>query len=369
MFYQVWKRLETEEHPVLTLRVKGGKEFDRGKPVKVCRHWAVGSGEIIGKLSTAVVQLFCAAYFIIFNRVKKIHAGQIWISGTIGYLCKQFLGKPYILWVYGGETTPVYMKGRFSAFWAKTLLNNAEKLVTNSKFCQKEFLDYGFSESKCPIILPATDPDFFTPGKPPDGLVRKWNAEGDIILLTVARVSERKGHDLVIRSLPKILRRHPQVKYLIVGKGPDTERLKKLSVDLGVGDKVVFCGFVPDEELPDYYRLCDLYVMPNREVFDSTDSIEGFGISFIEASACGKPVIGGRSGGAVEAIAEGESGFLVLSEAVEEFTEAVCKLIEDKDLRKKMGRLGRLRVEKEMDWRTRGVTVVEIEKSIAKGGR
>ena len=361
VFYQVWARLDPITHPVLTQAVDSGTEFDFGKPAAVTRHPAFSHSHPALKLFNSLVQFFYVLYFVIFKQVRKLHAGQIWISGTIGFICKKILGIPYILWVYGGETTPVYMSNKYSTYWAKVLLDNAEKLVTNSKYCQKEFLDYGFPPERCPIVLPGTDPQFFTPGNPPEELVKKWNPAGKKAFLTVARVSERKGHDLVIKSLPEILNNHSDLLYLIVGKGPDRERLENLARELGVSDAVKFCGFVPDADLPDYYRMCDVYTMPNREVFDSTDSIEGFGISFVEASACGKPVIGGKSGGAVEAVAEGYSGYLVDPDSVKEFSAAAEKLLSDDALRMKIGVQGRQRAEKEMDWKTRAGVVLEIE--------
>lgn len=361
VFYQVWARLESESHPVLTQAVTGCAGFDRGKPVRITRHPAFAHAHPVFKLFNSLVQFLYVLYFILFNKVKKLHAGQIWISGTIGLICKKLLGIPYILWVYGGETTPVYMSNKYTAYWAKVILDNAEKLVTNSKYCQKEFLDYGFPAERCPIVLPGTDPQFFTPGEPPAQLMKKWNPAGKKVFLTVARVSERKGHDLVIKSLPEILNNHSDLLYLIVGNGPDRERLENLAGELGVSDTVKFCGFVPDADLPDYYRMCDVYTMPNREVFDSTDSIEGFGISFVEASACGKPVIGGISGGAVEAVADGYSGYLVDPDSVKEFCKAAEKLLSNDSLRKKIGEQGRKRAEKEMDWKTRAGVVLEIE--------
>ena len=360
VFYQVWLKLNPQDFPVLTPAVPAGDDFDRGKPVEVCRHLAFSPVHPLFKALNALFQFFYVLYFISFRQVRKIHAGQLWISGTIGLICSKLLRIPYILWVYGGETTPVYMNNRITTWWAKKLLKNAEKLVTNSMYCQKEFLDYGFPPEKCPIVLPATDPQFFTPGNPPPELLKQWNPEGRKVLLTVARVAERKGHDLVIRSLPGILQECPDTLYLIVGKGPDRERLEKLAQELGIDKSVKFCGFVPDEVLPDYYRMCDIYVMPNREVFDSTDSIEGFGISFVEGSACGKPVIGGKSGGAVEAVADGFSGFLVDPDSTEDFTEKTLKLLQDDELRTKIGRQGRKRAENEMDWRTRAVLVTEL---------
>lgn len=352
--------MDPEIHWILTANVEGGKEFDRGKNIKVIRHPALRSNSISAKLINSIIQAVYAKALVMFAGVKVIHAGQMWISGTIALFLKIFFRRRFFLWVYGGETTPVYMNNAVTKYWADKLLKKADIIVTNSRYCQKEFLDYGFPENHCPIILPGVDISNFTPGEAPPELKRKWNPDGKKILLTVARVSERKGHDLVIRSLPKILETIPGLLYLIVGKGPDTERLKKMAEELGVGDAVKFCGFVPDEELPDYYRLCDMYVMPNREIFDSTDSIEGFGISFVEASACGKPVIGGKSGGAVEAVADGISGYLVDPESVEDFTSVAIKLLTNNDLFTKIGANGRNRAVEEMDWKSRAEKLNEL---------
>ncbi len=362
VYHQVWKRLDSETHWILTPAVKGGADFDRGESSKVIRHPKFSGTGRLAKTLNALTQMIWVKWLVMFRGVRMIHAGQIWISGTIGWLMKVFFGVPYILWVYGGETLPVYMKGRFTTFWARTLLKGARQIVANSEFCRQEFLDYGFPQAKVPIVLPGVDPSVFTPGAAPESLIAKWNPEGKNILLTVARVSERKGHDLVIKSLSELLKKHPQTFYLIVGKGPDRERLQSLSEVLGVSDAVGFAGFVPDEELPDYYRLCDIYVMPNREIFDTTDSIEGFGISFVEASACGKPVIGGKSGGAVEAVEDGKSGFLIDPDSVAEFTAAADKLLSNPTLRREIGEYGRQRVEREMDWAGRAEVVSMVER-------
>jgi phosphatidylinositol alpha-1,6-mannosyltransferase len=362
VFYQVWVRLSPEGHWILTPKVREGRHFDEGKNLKVIRHFAFPATNPVFKTINWAIQLGCAFYLVLFQRVSKIHAGQIWTSGTISYLLKLFLNCPYLLWVYGGETSEVYMKNRLTTWWAQKILGKAKKIVVNSRFCQREFLDYGFKAEDCPIVLPGVDTNFFTPGSPSIPLIKKWGTEGKKVLLTVARLTERKGHDLVIRTLPEILQEFPQILYLIVGRGGDRERLEKLAGDLGVTQAVRFCGFVPDEELPEYYRLCDVYVMPNRETYDSTDSIEGFGISFIEASACGKAVIGGKSGGAVEAVAEGVSGFLVDPDSVEELVHAIRKLLSNDELRREIELKGRERAVKEMDWCSRANLVLELER-------
>ena len=125
---------------------------------------------------------------------------------------------------------------------------------------------------------------------------------------------------------------------------------------------MLFSGYAEEKDLPRYYNLCDVYVMPNREVLSTTDSIEGFGISFIEASACGKPVIGGRSGGAEAAVADGETGFLVDPPSVHELTSKIKLLIEDGNLAKRMGMKGRQRVEREFSWKDRARVISQLHK-------
>ena len=111
-------------------------------------------------------------------------------------------------------------------------------------------------------------------------------------------------------------------------------------------------GFIPDDDLPDIYRLCDVFVMPNRTTRGPTlaGDVEGFGISFMEAASCGKPVIAGRSGGAVEAVVDEETGLLVDPEAVEDIARAMERLLSDAELRLRMGQAARLRAETRFDW-------------------
>jgi phosphatidylinositol alpha-1,6-mannosyltransferase len=172
------------------------------------------------------------------------------------------------------------------------------------------------------------------------------------VLLTVARLARRKGHDLVLRALP-LLGDIADLRYVIVGGGEDLARLEEIVRRNGLEESVIFAGRVPEHELPDYYRLCDLYVMPNREVTEVTDSLEGFGISFIEASACGKPAIAGRSGGTDAAVADGETGYLVDPEDPAELASKIRLLLNDPGLRAEMGRKGRERVERDFTWRQR----------------
>jgi phosphatidylinositol alpha-1,6-mannosyltransferase len=161
------------------------------------------------------------------------------------------------------------------------------------------------------------------------------------VVLTVGRLVERKGHDTMLHALPQVARQLPNVTYLIVGSGPYEFALRSLARELGLEGRVVFCGHVPDDELVAYYHVCDVFAMISRELQDDT---EGFGIVFMEAAACGKPTVGGQSGGVPDAIVDGETGFLVAPTAPEDVAEAIVRIGRDPSLAARLGEMGRLRV-------------------------
>jgi phosphatidylinositol alpha-1,6-mannosyltransferase len=158
------------------------------------------------------------------------------------------------------------------------------------------------------------------------------------VLLTVGRLVERKGIDTTIRALPKVLARCPEAAYLVVGSGEDLPRLQALAEAMGVVEQVIFAGRVPHEELVAHYQLCDLFVMPNREL--ANHDTEGFGLVFLEANACGKAVISGKAGGVVEAVCHGQTGLNVDGDSVEAVADAIADLLRDVQRREAMGARG-----------------------------
>ena len=172
-------------------------------------------------------------------------------------------------------------------------------------------------------VLPNTVDPMYSPGPKPPHLAGKHGREGRKVLLTVSRLaySERyKGQDLVISALPQVLARHPDLTYVVVGSGDDIDRLKSVAAGNGVTERVVFTGQVPDHELVDYFRLADAFIMPSTK--------EGFGIVFLEAAACGLPVIAGNRDGSIDALADGATGTLIDPGDKNQIVDAVCKAIE-----------------------------------------
>jgi phosphatidyl-myo-inositol dimannoside synthase len=155
-------------------------------------------------------------------------------------------------------------------------------------------------------VLPNTIGAAYSAGAKSDALLDRYALRGKLIMLTVGRLDpheRRKGHDKIIKALPEIMQTFANVVYLVVGEGDDRARLQTLAHSLGIDDAVLFAGRVEPDELPLFYRLADLFVMPSTQ--------EGFGIVFLEAAASGLHAIGGNADGSVDALADGALGTLV----------------------------------------------------------
>jgi phosphatidylinositol alpha-1,6-mannosyltransferase len=241
-------------------------------------------------------------------------------------------------------------------FWQKKMLRVFDK--ANKIFCVSKYTREKLSqkighltkiEKKFLIVYNGVDFHRFLPSSPDEELMRKYNLKDFKIILTLARLVERKGHDMVIHSLCKIKKNFPRIKYIICGRGNNESRLKQLVNDLNLNNSVIFAGFIPDELKVKFYNLCDIYIMPSREILEKGD-LEGFGITYLEANACEKPVIGSRGTGAEEAIDEGKSGFLVNPFDSEEIAEKCLTLLSRPDLSKNIGQYARKRVIQEFNW-------------------
>ncbi len=251
-------------------------------------------------------------------------------------LASVFLGKKYFLIVYGIDIWKENSKRKNYG------LKKAKKIIAISKFTASKCIeiDNKFKE-KIEIIPPFVDKDKFFPKEKSQELIKKYNLKNKKVILTVARLSKTeayKGYDKVIKAMPKILKEVPEAIYILVGSGEDIKRIKKIVKENNLENKVILTGFVDDKELVDYYNLTDVFVMPSKG--------EGFGIVFLEALACGVPVIAGNKDGSVDAVLDGELGLLVDPDKTNDIAKAIIgvlkkeiknkKLIDREYLRKKV---------------------------------
>lgn len=209
------------------------------------------------------------------------------------------------------------------------MLNKADFILPVSHFTKEKMKElYGLPESRFSVMNNCLDPFLERPllqGKSP-ALLKRYGLDPDSqVLLTVSRMvdtEQYKGYDRVLESLPALLPDHPKLRYLLVGRYDEAEK-KRLDIiidKLGLEDKVIFTGFVPDADMPYHFTLADLFIMPSEK--------EGFGIVFIEAMYYGLPVIAGNKDGSVDAMCNGELGTIINPDNLGEISNSIKRVLE-----------------------------------------
>ncbi|MER7401185.1 glycosyltransferase family 4 protein [Streptomyces sp. NPDC000070] len=198
-------------------------------------------------------------------------------------------------------------------------------------------------------LPPGVDEKTFHPGSGGDEIRARLGLTDRPVVVCVSRLVRRKGQDTLIQAMPRILAAEPDAVLLIVGGGPYEKDLRRLAHDTGVAGSVRFTGPVPWSELPAHYGAGDVFAMPCRTRRGGLD-VEGLGIVYLEASATGLPVVAGDSGGAPDAVLDGETGWVVRGGSPEEAADRIITLLGDAELRHRMGERGREWVEEKWRW-------------------
>lgn len=246
------------------------------------------------------------------------------------------------------------------------LLKAADVVFANSGTAERILLDLEIDKTRVEVIYPSASNDT---GRLDNSLMEairdKHGLVGRKCILTVGRLVERKGHDIVLQAMPGILRAVPDAHYIIVGKGDYESRLRSLVQQLGIEPYVTFVGFASDEEVAAYYAICEVFAMISRAIPEKGD-IEGFGIVFLEANLRGKPVVAGNSGGVPEAVLHGETGLLVEPTNVEEVSQAIVRLLQDPELAYRLGKQGQQRAVHEFNSQASAMKVRARLEAIAR---
>jgi glycosyltransferase involved in cell wall biosynthesis len=249
----------------------------------------------LGRIRLAIALLV----YLVQHRPQRVFCGHVNLAPLVQLLCRP-LGIPYTVLTYGKEVWTTLPKRDREA------LHQADQIWTISRYSRDRACEAnGLSPAKVKFLPCVVNGDYFTPGAKSETLLKQYGLVNHKVLMTVARLWSGdiyKGVDVTIRALPAIAQVFPEVKYLVIGRGDDQPRLAQLAKDLGVEDQVVFAGFVPTEALVEHYRLADAYVMPSQE---------GFGIVYLEAMACGVPVLSGDADGSADPLQDGKLGWQV----------------------------------------------------------
>ncbi|NES99801.1 MAG: glycosyltransferase family 4 protein [Sphaerospermopsis sp. SIO1G1] len=280
-------------------------------------HYFHSNSIQVGRVKMAIAIL----KYLLQKRPQQVFCGHIKLAGLIQTLC-QPLGIPYTVLTYGKEVWGTLKKTEQRA------LNNATSIWTISRYSRDQACAAnGIDPQKVKMLPCAIDGSKFTPGVKSPDLLEKYGFKDAKVLMTVARLWSGdiyKGVDVTIRALPKIIQVFPEVKYLVIGRGDDQPRLAQLAIDLGVSDRVVFAGFVPTEALMSHYRLANAYIMPSQE---------GFGIVYLEAMACGIPVLSGDADGSADPLQDGKLGWRVPHRDPDAVASACLEILQGQDQR------------------------------------
>jgi len=282
--------------------------------------------------------LWAAARIVRKHSINIVCVGELVTGSWLGFALRRLFGCKVIIYVHGEEITTA-TGGRLHGNRRGQYLRSADKVVAVSGFtCDALTREMGVRPAALALIQNGVDTDRFTPGPVDTALLAKHGLVGKKIVLTVGRLVPRKGIDMALRAMRLVVNQLPNVHHIIVGEGDYRVELERIIVQEQLQAHVTLVGKTSDEELLGYLRSCDVFLMPNRTMPDG--DTEGFGLVFREANACGKPVVGGRAGGAVEAVVDGETGLLVDGHAVNSIASAVLNLLQNREQARQMGQNG-----------------------------
>ena len=303
-----------------------------------------------------------------------VFSGQIYPTGAAAARAARALGVPYAAQAYGEEFLNIRLgRGALSPVRRRvlrTLLRDADLVIGPSTFTRSEAARFGYPPARFHVVHPGVALHAFRPDVDGAPIRARHGLGPRPVILSCGRLFARKGMDVVIRLLPEIARRVPDVAYVIVGDGPDRSELEQLARTMGVTDRVIITGEVEQVDLPQYYAAADVIAMAYRErsLARGNYDTEGFGIVLAEAGAAGRPTVAVRVGGTGDAVIEGETGYLLEEDDTQGFTDALVRLLGDPALRARLGAGGRARVERELNWesmadRVRAILVALMEAS------
>jgi len=255
---------------------------------------------------------------------------------------------PLVLMGHGREFLPEPHR-RVRAWAQRAVIGSARGAIVCSGFTASQMALAGMDPERVRVVHPGVDPEEFAPPEALAAARARLDWPDGPTLLTVARLVRRKGVDTVIEALPEIAKAVPDVAYVVIGGGLERERLIALAQARGVRERVRMLGSVSDEDKAAALHLCDVFTMPSRDI--ASEPPEGFGIVYLEANLCGKPVIGANTGGVAEAIEDGVSGLLVAPDAPDQLAAAATRLLSDLTRAKSLGESGRRRAVDCFSWR------------------
>ncbi|MCL4267172.1 MAG: glycosyltransferase family 4 protein [Anaerolineae bacterium] len=339
--YKIASHLPSDEIRIVGVATPESVDFDSWQSFEICRL------KVPTKYSAFAKQLKFFAPFYLAKSIRHqdisyVLCGQAHYTIMLPAWAISCIKRvPFGVFAYGLDL--LHPQGRAYKVFFNALIRSADILFVDSCAAQKIAEQLGVNPSRIHVVYPSVDPHDLQSDITAQEVKNRYSIANKKCILTVSRLIERKGHDMIVQALPFILQKVPDAHYLIVGSGPNEAELKRLVSDLRMENHVTFAGFVAQTELGAYFSACDVFTMISREIPEKGD-VEGFGIVYLQASMFGKPIVAGRSGGVPEAVLDHETGLLVDPSDVKAITEALIRLLLDTDLAYSLGSEAKRRV-------------------------
>lgn len=365
-FDEVYRRLGGREIHVLTAQVPGAAEHDRHHPNRIHRLKLERVPWMRPEALPIYARFFARGLRVgLRHPVEAVHAGRVLPEGLVGLVLARLLRKPLVVYAHGEEITSWRAPRRRRAM--KRVYRAADAVIANSEFTRGLLLELGVAPERVHLLHPGVSLERFTPEGDESSMPgSEMLHPGWPLVVSVGRLSPRKGFDKGIEAVARLRDRGMDLDYVIIGIGEDEARLREMVSAHALEDRVCLLGHVSMAHLPAWLRRADVFLMPNREIAGDT---EGFGMVYIEAAACGTPAIAGRAGGTGSAVLDGETGLRVDGEDPEAVAEALLRLLGDPPLRERLGRQALERARREFSWDRVAERTREIHARICAGSR
>ncbi|MDP1636706.1 MAG: glycosyltransferase family 4 protein [Candidatus Nitrotoga sp.] len=346
-FAEVYQRLSGKETHIVTADVPDAAAVDAIHSNTIHRirmrrvTWL--RPESLGMYANLLIK---SLWLALTHRFTAIHAGRALPEGITAWLVARLTLHPVVIYAHGEELTTWGHGGKYKAM--RFALRHADQVIANSEFTRDTLIKMDVTPANITLIYPGVDVTRFRPGLECTDLRRLAGVtDTSKLILSVGRLSRRKGFDQVIQALPALVHAGLDIQYVLIGIGEDYDYLLNLALKHGVSERVHLLGHVSTDDLPRWYNACDVFIMPNREINGDT---EGFGMVFIEAAACGKPAIAGQTGGTGAAVVDGVTGFRVDGTDAAAIATALQRILEDKQYARQIGNRALTRATSQFDW-------------------
>jgi glycosyltransferase involved in cell wall biosynthesis len=309
--------------------------------------------------------LFLFGFLACWRLVRRVrpdvlHAHWVLPNGFIAALVSHLTGTPLVVSLPGSD---VFMAGRNRLFgWmARVAFARAALLTANSADLRDEAVRLGADPARFALIIYGVDPQALRPDSEGVAELRsRLGLDDAVVVLGVGRFVHKKGFDVLIRAMPGLAAKFPQVRAVLVGDGDLREEWAALARQLGVAGRVLFTGIVPRDRINVYYNMADVFTMPSV-----VRPADGLNVCVVDALACGRPVVASDVAGNPLVIRDGEDGYLVPQDDPAALAEALGRLAADTELRRQMGQRARRMAVEEFSWRAIARRYLEIFQGIA----